>query len=105
RHLNCKGAAVMTNYSRNTSEGIMSAIKSNPEGLLLLAAGCALMMRSSSSSGSSLFGGSQRTNQFSRPSNPGQRGKMEELADAASEGVDQARRYASDAASSMSNTA
>jgi hypothetical protein len=98
----------MTNYSyrsRNASEGMMGAIKSNPEGLLLLAAGCALLLRSGSSSGSGLFGGSQRSNQHDRPSYTSQRSEMEGVADAASERVDRARRYASDAASSVSETA
>ena len=46
----------MTNYSHRSntpSDGIMGAIKANPEGLLLLAAGCALLMRSGSARSSS----------------------------------------------------
>ena len=101
----------MTNYSRRSgnimSEGIMGAIKSNPEGLLLLAAGCALLMRSGSSLGSSLFGGVQTANRnHQQPHHPsGQRSTMEGIADAASESADRARRYVAVVGSSVSETA
>jgi hypothetical protein len=99
----------MTNYSPRSNmknEGIMGAIKSNPEGLLLLAAGCALLMRSGSL-GSSLFGGSQARGQGSqhRSEYSSQRGTVGEIADAASESADRARRYVADVGSTVSETA
>ena len=43
----------MTHHSHREAQGtgdwIMGAVKSNPEGLLLLAAGCALLLRSGAS--------------------------------------------------------
>jgi hypothetical protein len=99
----------MTNYShrsnRTTNEGLMGAIKSNPEGLLLLAAGCALLMRRGSL-GSSLFG-SQARGQGSqqRPDYRNQRGTVGGIADAASETADRARRYVADVGSTVSETA
>jgi hypothetical protein len=100
----------MTNYShrgnRTTNEGFMGAIKSNPEGLLLLAAGCALLMRSGSL-GSGLFGGAPARGQGSQPrahySN--QRGTGGGIAEAASETADRARRYVADVGSAVSETA
>jgi hypothetical protein len=39
--------------SQGTGDWLMGAVRSNPEGLLLLAAGCALLLRSGSSMGAS----------------------------------------------------
>src|SRR5690242_21742650 len=55
----------MNNYSNTPSFGsadwLMSAVKKNPEGLLLLAAGCALLLRSggASAQGSRYLSGSR----------------------------------------------
>ncbi len=66
----------MTRHSNTSAQGtsdwLMGAVKSNPEGLLLLAAGCALLLRSGASKVSaqtsgqrsaSSVGGSQQYNQ------------------------------------------
>ena len=101
----------MTNYSPRSgatmSEGVVSAIKSNPEGLLLLAAGCALLMRSGSSGGSGLFGGSRTAGQDSRRSSEygSQRSTIDKMSEVASDTADQARRYVADVGSTVSETA
>lgn len=100
----------MTNYPHRSkhikNEGFMGAVKSNPEGLLLLAAGCALLMRSGSL-GSGLFGGSQARGQGSqqRSDYSSQRGTVGGIADAASESADRARRYVADVGNTVSETA
>jgi hypothetical protein len=99
----------MTNYSHrvdNTkNEGIMGAIKSNPEGLLLLATGCALLMRSGSHD-SGLLGGSQaRVRNVPQRSNYSKRRTISGIADAASESAHRAQQYVADVGSTVTETA
>jgi hypothetical protein len=106
----------MNNYSTTPSFGsadwLMSAVKKNPEGLLLLAAGCALLLRSGSTSAQ---GSSYSSSQYKRYSGSqtgydgnDQDWKMREgmsrAADTAREAADTAREYASNVGT-LSDTA
>src|SRR5215218_8056205 len=90
--------------SRNTSEGIMGAIKANPEGLLLLAAGCALLMRSGSARSSSAGSSSFRTqSDLHRSEYSAERSRN--LGDVASATAESARRYVADVGDKVAETA
>lgn len=95
-----------------TSDWLLGAVKSNPEGLLLLAAGCALLMRSGGSSG--------RTNQASRrPASTGygdgrhytgegdgrRQSRGSGISESMSQAADSAREYASGVGRTVSETA
>ena len=108
----------MTNYpsrrGQNVGETIMGAIKSNPEGLLLLAAGCALLMRSGSSRSRPYAGyapydageysSSASAGQYSSSASSG-RGALRGVADSVSDRADQARRYMADVGNTVTETA
>jgi hypothetical protein len=84
----------------------MSAVKKNPEGLLLLAAGCALLMRSGSASAQ---GSSQGSGQYQRYSGSqtgyGGGGQDWRMRGGMSRAADTAREYASDVGKTLSDTA
>jgi hypothetical protein len=100
----------MSDYSNTTATGsadwLMSAVKKNPEGLLLLAAGCALLLRKGGASGRA---------QSSRYHSYGEQGARTQRHDESGhdwtmpEGVSQAadtmRDYASDVSSKVSESA
>jgi hypothetical protein len=100
----------MNNYS-NTSgfrsaDWLVSAVKKNPEGLLLLAAGCALMLRSGNSSAGQrsrdyYHDGKQRMEM----EHGAQRGSQWDMSKSMSRAADTAREYASDLGKSVSETA
>jgi hypothetical protein len=71
------------------SDWLLSALKQNPEGLLLLAAGCALLLRKSSSS-SGVWSGSGAS------AASHDRGGMRRTAEGAQDYVEGAKRYARD---------
>ena len=93
----------MTHHSHREAQGtgdwIMGAVKSNPEGLLLLAAGCALLLRSGASGRSAQAHersewtgtGRERTNEYY---GPGQTGAG--ISETISRAADSARDYAAD---------
>ena len=88
--------------SQGTSDWLMGSVRSNPEGLLLLAAGCALLLRSGSSMGASKpaarsvrttgAGGSQRAGDPYQQRANSSGGISETL----SEATETAREYAAD---------
>jgi len=96
----------MTRHShtsgQGTSDWVMGAVRSNPEGLLLLAAGCALLLRSGSSKGvgkasdrsvrSTGAGGSQRSGDSSQQRSNSSAG----ISDSISQATESAREYAAD---------
>lgn len=90
-----------------TGDWLMGAVKKNPEGLLLLAAGCALLLRHSSGwSGRS----AQSTTTDSRSSGYGHQGGARQnnepgVSDSISRAADSAREYASDVGKTASNYA
>jgi hypothetical protein len=96
----------MNSYSNSSSFGsadwLMSALKKNPEGLLLLAAGCALLMRSGSAS-------AQGSGQYQRYSGSqtgyGGGGQDWRMREGMSRAADTAREYASDVGKTLSDTA
>jgi hypothetical protein len=93
-----------------SADWLMSAVKKNPEGLLLLAAGCALLFRTRSSRSSQSSYGYQ-----SYPSGQGQHGpRMEhrgsggkdwEMPEGMSRAADTAREYASNVGKTVGETA
>jgi hypothetical protein len=93
----------MTHHSHrsdlNVSETIMGAIKNNPEGLLLLAAGCALLMRSG--------GGAHRDkpDQHTRRQAQNVRGPQSGFSEAVSESADRAKQYIAEVGDTVSETA
>ena len=104
----------MTRHSNTSAQGtsdwLMGAVKSNPEGLLLLAAGCALLLRSGASkvsgqtsgrSPASGVGGSQQYN----PGNYGQRPTGSGISESISHAADSAREYAADVGKTVSDKA
>jgi hypothetical protein len=104
----------MTRHSytgtQSTGDWLMGAVKSNPEGLLLLAAGCALLLRSGASKVSaqasgqrsaSSVGGSQQYNQ----GNHGQRPAGSGISESISQAADSAREYAADVGKTVSDKA
>jgi hypothetical protein len=102
----------MNNYSNTPSFGsadwLMSAVKKNPEGLLLLAAGCALLLRSgrASAQGSGYVSGQYQRYSGSRAgyddTDSDQDWKMRE---GMSRAADTAREYASNVGKTLSDTA
>jgi gas vesicle protein len=95
-----------TDYSTDAGEWLMGAIRRNPEGLLLLAAGCALLMRSGSS-GSARRASESRSFELESP----RRSESSNFADGISRAAESASDYASgiknsvtDAASSYAST-
>ena len=99
-----------------SGDWLLSAVKKNPEGLLLLAAGCALLLRTggtrarqSSDQYRSYSSGSGHTPQTQSDAERGQDWKMSEgmsrAADSARDAADSARQYASDVAKTASETA
>jgi len=95
----------MNSYSNESSFGsadwLMNAVKKNPEGLLLLAAGCALLLRSG---GASARGPSQYQRYGSQTGYGGsdQQSKMRE---GMSRAADTAREYASNVGETLGDTA
>jgi hypothetical protein len=92
----------MSHYSSTsgiaTSDWLVGAVKKNPEGLLLLAAGCALLLRSRSrgvSQPSRGYSGSERLRD----------GHQEGMTQSRSGTADTARQYASDIKDKVSDTA
>ena len=93
-----------------SADWLMSAVKKNPEGLLLLAAGCALLFRTGSSRSRQWSHGHQ-----SYPSGQGQHGpRMEhrgsggkdwEMPEGMSRAADTAREYASNVGKTVGETA
>lgn len=93
----------MTHHTHREAQGtgdwIMGAVKSNPEGLLLLAAGCALLLRRGASGRSAQAHersewtgtGRERTNEYYEP---GQTGAG--ISETLSRSADRARDYAAD---------
>jgi hypothetical protein len=102
----------MTYHSHRDAQGtgdwIMGALKSNPEGLLLLAAGCALLLRSGASGRSahahervgSTGTGRERTSEYygSRQTGAG-------ISETISQAADSARDYAADVSKTVSDKA
>jgi hypothetical protein len=92
----------MTNYSGTSPSGfaerLVGAAKSNPEGLLLLAAGCALLMRTGSSSRPGSFYGDRET------AGPGETG-VSQAAAGARQQVWEVAENVKEAASSYAATA
>jgi hypothetical protein len=96
-----------------TSDWLVNTAKSNPEGLLLLAAGCALLLRSGGSSDRSERPAGRR--QSAQPGGTRQRTRANEssehdetgygIAEAVSQTADSAREYASDLGKKVSETA
>ena len=105
----------MTRHSnisaQGTSDWLMGAVKSNPEGLLLLAAGCALLLRSGSSMGSAKTSGRSAGSASPggyRPNtqeNYGQRQAGSGISDSIAQAADSARDYAADVSKTVSDKA
>jgi hypothetical protein len=102
----------MNNYSNisgfGSADWLMGAVKKNPEGLLLLAAGLALLLRSGSaaaqaSSQYQRYAGSQ-TGYGGREQDWGMREGMSHAADTAREHASNARKVLSDAADNVGKT-
>ena len=105
----------MTRHShtggQGTSDWLMGAVRSNPEGLLLLAAGCALLLRSGSSTGvgkatdrsvgSTGAGGSQRSERFSSAAATSSAG----ISESVSQATESAREYAADVGKTVGDKA
>jgi hypothetical protein len=108
----------MSRYSRTehsgTGDWLVGAVKNNPEGLLLLAAGCALLMRRSGS----FWGGESagRRNQWrgdgarqryqpDGPSRAHSGGSDWKIGEGVSQAAESAREYASDMTEKVSETA
>ena len=91
-----------------TSDWFVSAVKSHPEGLLLLAAGCALLLRSGKSSAQSHYPGNavNRERPGSSHSSSGRQESMASgMADSVSQTAESARGYASDLGKTVSDKA
>jgi len=105
----------MTRHSsmsaQSTSDWLMGAVKSHPEGLLLLAAGCALMLRSGASKGSAKASGRSAGSESPggyRPNtqeNYGQRQSGSGISDSIAQAADSARDYAADVSKTVSDEA
>jgi hypothetical protein len=99
----------MNNYSTTPSFGsadwLMSAVKKNPEGLLLLAAGCALLLRSGSTSAQGSSYGSSQYKRYSG-SQTGYDGNDQDwkMREGMSRAADTAREYLSDTADNVGKT-
>jgi hypothetical protein len=104
----------MSNYSTTTGTGsadwLMSAVKKNPEGLLLLAAGCALLLRKGGASGRQQFSRYQGYSpsygtQDARMQRDGESGRDWAMPEGISRAADTARDYASDVSKKVSESA
>jgi hypothetical protein len=102
----------MTHYShrdaQGTSDWIIGAVKSNPEGLLLLAAGCALLLRSGTSGRSAHAHerlGSTGTGREPTSENYGPRQTGAGISETISQAADSARDYATDVSKGVSDKA
>jgi hypothetical protein len=100
----------MSDYSTTsgfgTADWLMRAVKKNPEGLLLLAAGCALLMRKGSSTGDSRTA-EYRASSSREPKGPSTRDgdRTWEMPEGIARAADTARDYASEAGRTLSETA
>jgi len=96
----------MSNHShtsgQSTSDWLVGAVKSNPEGLLLLAAGCALLLRSAGLSGRSNYSSGRQV-----PGQGGTRGQstVSGMTENLSQAADSARDYASELGKTVSDKA
>jgi hypothetical protein len=92
----------MNSYSNSSSFGsadwLMSAVKKNPEGLLLLAAGCALLLRSGSASRA------QASDEY-QMHGYGRSDRDWRMREGMSRAADTAREYASNVGDNLSKTA
>src|SRR4029079_12456291 len=89
--------------SGDPAEWMMRTVKKNPEGLLLLAAGCALLLRSG---GCSRASNHQRyASRADATKSYGSSGRDWDMPEQASRAVDTAREYASSARPAVSDTA
>jgi len=102
----------MTYHSHRDAQGtgdwIMGALKSNPEGLLLLAAGCALLLRSGASGRSAHAHerlGSTGTGREPTSENYGPRQTGAGISETISQAADSARDYATDVSKGVSDKA
>src|SRR4051812_8932134 len=99
--------------SFGSSDWLMGAVKKNPEGLLLLAAGCALLMRSGSSwigSAASGSGSARASSDYDPRPRPvpaprGERGSDWGVTEGISRTTEAARDYVSDVSRTVSETA
>jgi hypothetical protein len=94
----------MSRQSQTTSDWLLGAVKQNPEGLLLLAAGCALLLRSTPAFGRSPSATSSQPTSDRRNSEAGT-GAADRVRNYASEVADQTRQTASAYASSAAEFA
>jgi hypothetical protein len=99
----------MSNYSdmsgSRTADWLLQSLKSNPEGLLLLGAGCALLFRSGRSSQQSQPGRTYRGLQEEWRENAPNQTSTREWAQGAARAADTAREYVSSAGKTVSDTA
>jgi hypothetical protein len=94
----------------SSADWLMSAVKKNPEGLLLLAAGCALLFRTQSSRSRQWSPGYQsypggQGEQGPRRERRGDGGQDWEMPEGMSRAADNAREYASNVGKTVSDTA
>jgi hypothetical protein len=93
---------------QGTADWIMGAVKSNPEGLLLLAAGCALLLRSGASGRNAHAherSGSMGTGRERMSENYGPRQTGAGISETISQAADSARDYAADVSKTVSDKA
>jgi hypothetical protein len=99
----------MSEYSdmsaSRTADWLLQTLKRNPEGLLLLGAGCALLFRSGRSSGQNQPAGMYRGFEDEQRETAAGRSSAREWAQGASRMADTAREYASSAGKAVSDTA
>jgi len=101
----------MSNYSNTsgfgTADWLMSAVKKNPEGLLLLAAGCALLLRTGGSSGGQRTAEphAHSTGQSKDGPSARERDRTWGMPEGMSRAADTARDYVSEAGKTLSETA
>lgn len=102
----------MTHHSHTHAQGtanwIMGTVKSNPEGLLLLAAGCALLLRSSASGRSAHAherSGLMGTGREHTSENYGPRQTGAGISETISQAADSTRDYAADVSKTVSDKA
>jgi len=99
----------MSDYSdmsaSRAADWLLQTLKRNPEGLLLLGAGCALLFRSGRSSGQNHPAGMYRGLEEEQREDASSRGSAREWARGASRVADTAREYASSARKAVGDTA
>lgn len=95
----------MTNHSnaRNMGDRLLTAVKDNPEGLLLFAAGCALLLRSKATAPRARPSQDYRPGQ--RDDRPGTMSQTGSLYGKVSDAAETARDYVSDVADKVGETA